>query len=443
MLTREENELLCRVSGEAPMGQMLRRYWLPAVQSHDLEAGGAPRRVQLLGEDLVAFRDDAGQVGLLDEYCPHRGASLVLARNEDCGLTCIYHGWRIAADGTVLDTPAEPEESEFRLRVKHLSYPVREVGGLVWTYLGPPGLEPDFPAFGWTEYPDEQRCIIQMREECNWVQCLEGVIDSAHSSFLHSMEIQPAAERSVLNGSSRFEQQGAAAVRRPSNDKRPRLEAQNTDYGFRYGAIRKPIHEPDNYKYVRTTLFVAPFYSFFPAPEGWTAWQAFVPMDDEHTMFFYVQVNRGGPVDEERLRTFAGARAGVDLDAEYRKLRTRANTFLQDRGAMKRKESYSGIFGVQGQDIAVQESMGPLYDRTREHLGASDVAVIRMRRLMLDSVRRFQAGGAPLGLEHPFPYARLAAEERIIPIDTPWQTVGACAGEPTDAVEPAATHAVD
>jgi phthalate 4,5-dioxygenase oxygenase subunit len=158
-------------------------------------------------------------------------------------------------------------------------------------------------------------------------------------------------------------------------------------------------------------------------------------------MFFYVQVNRGAPVDEERLRTFAGARLGVDLDAEYRKVRTRANTFLQDRGAMKRKESYSGIFGVQGQDIAVQESMGPLYDRTREHLGASDVAVIRMRRLMLDSVRRFQAGGTPLGLERPFPYARLGAEERIIPIDAPWQTVGAFAGEPTESTESVAAHA--
>jgi phthalate 4,5-dioxygenase oxygenase subunit len=308
---------------------------------------------------------------------------------------------------------------------------------LVWVYLGLPGTEPAFPAFGWTTFPDEQRVIVQMREECNWVQCLEGVIDSAHSSFLHSMEIQPSAEQSVVGGSSKLEQGGRTMVHRPSNDKRPRLEAQNTDYGFRYAAVRRPIHEPDRYQYVRTTLFVAPFYAFFPPPVDWTYMQAFVPIDDHHTMFYYVQVHHSQPADEARLFAFAGARPGVDIDAEYRKVRTRANNFLQDRAAMKRRESYSGIFGVNVQDIAVQESMGPLYDRSREHLGASDVAVIRMRRLMLDSVRRFQAGGAPLGLERPFPYDKLAAEEKIIPLGVPWQTVGAFAGEPTGPGEPA------
>ncbi|HEY0581361.1 MAG TPA: Rieske 2Fe-2S domain-containing protein [Chloroflexota bacterium] len=425
MLTREENELLCRVGRDTPMGQMLRRYWMPAIQSHDLEAGGAPKRVRLLGEDLVAFRDDQGRVGLLDEYCPHRGASLVLARNNDCALTCIYHGWKVDADGNVLETPAEPEDSDFVNRVKAISYPVREAGGLVWTYMGPPGLEPAFPAFGWTMATEEQRQVIQMREECNWVQCLEGVIDSAHSSFLHSMEIQPSAEQSTVGGGSRFEQGKRNMVHRPSNDKRPRLEAQNTDYGFRYAAIRKPIQDPDKYAYVRITLFAAPFYAFFPAPHGWTAMQAFVPIDDHHTMFFFIQVdNSGQAVDRDSLCTFAGARMGIDLDAEYRKIRTRDNNFLQDRGAMKRNESYSGIFGVNVQDIAVQESMGPIYDRTREHLGASDVAVIRMRRLMLDSVRQFEEGGIPLGLERPVAYETLAADERIIPLDTPWQTIG-------------------
>ncbi|HEV7664100.1 MAG TPA: Rieske 2Fe-2S domain-containing protein [Chloroflexota bacterium] len=425
MLTREENELLCHVGAETPMGQMLRRYWMPALQSNDLRAGGAPRRVRLLGEDLVAFRDDNGQVGVLDEYCPHRGASLVLARNDDCALTCIYHGWRIDAQGNVLETPAEPEESDFVNRVKTISYPVREAGGLIWTYMGPAQLEPPFPAFGWTMASDDQRLIVQMREECNWVQCLEGVIDSAHSSFLHSMEIQPSAEQSASGGSSKLQQGTTTVVHRPSNDKRPRLEAQNTDYGFRYVAIRKPIQDPDKYAYIRMTLFVAPFYAFFPPPQGWTYMQAFVPIDDHHTMFFYIQVDKSGPIaNRDSLFAFAGARMGTDIDTEYRKLRTRANNFLQDREAMKRNQSYSGIFGVNVQDIAVQESMGPIYDRTREHLGASDVAVIRMRRLMLDSVQRFQEGGAPLGLEQPVAYETLAADERLIPLHTPWQSIG-------------------
>jgi phthalate 4,5-dioxygenase oxygenase subunit len=253
------------------------------------------------------------------------------------------------------------------------------------------------------------------------------------------MAFRPSAEAAVPNGSTKYvgEVGKTTAMLRPSNDKRPRLEAQNTDYGFRYAAIRKPIHDPDQYQYIRTTLFVAPFYSFFPPPKGWTYMQAFVPIDDEHTMFYYVQVDHTSPVDHDRLFAFAGARMGIDLDSEYRKIRTRANNFLQDRAAMKRKESYSGIFGVNVQDIAVQESMGSIYDRTREHLGASDVAVIRMRRLMLDSVRRFQEGGTPLGLERPVPYEKLSAEERIIPLSTPWQTVGAFAGESTEPGEPA------
>ena len=437
MLSREENDLLCRVEGDAPMGQMLRRYWQPVCLSEDLEAGGAPRRVRLLGEDLVAFRDDAGAVGVLDEYCPHRGASLALARSEDRALTCIYHGWKIGADGAILDTPAEPEESDFLRRLRHIAYPAREAGDVVWAYMGPPGTESAFPSFDWTQRPASHRRVIKMREECNWVQSLEGVIDSAHSSFLHSLEIQASAAGAVPNGATRYvgEVGKTTAMLRPSNDKRPRLEAQTTDYGFRYAAIRRPINEPDRYKYIRVTAFVAPYYGFFAAPTGWDFLQFFVPMDDTTTMTYYVQVNREAPVDPDKLPDYAAARPGVDIDADGRKIRTRANNFLQDRAAMKRNESYSGIRGVVTQDMAVQESMGPIYDRSREHLGASDVAIIRFRRLMLDSVRRFQAGGAPLGLERPFPYERIRAEEKIIPLDAPWQTVGAFAGEPTSPEE--------
>lgn len=431
MLSREENDLLTRVEGEAPMGQMIRSYWLPALLSSELEPGGAPRRLRLLGENLVAFRDNDGQVGILDEYCPHRGASLALARNENCSLQCIYHGWRVDVRGNIVDTPTEPEDSSFKERIKHLAYTTTEAGGFVWAYLGTSGETPPFPTFEWIGLSDEARMVIKIREECNWVQCLEGVIDSAHSNYLHSGSILPSAAASKVDGASTYKADGT--LDRPSDDGRPKLEAQNTAYGFRYAAIRKPLAEPDKYKYVRTTLFVAPFFAFFPAPPGWGHMQAFVPIDDTHTMFYFLKFKLdGSAIDAATRREHldrAGARPGIDFDTNYNKIRNMENMWLQDREAMQSGRSFSGLTGVQNEDIAVQESMGPIFDRSREHLGQTDVAVIRMRRLMLDSVRNFGNGNPPLGLREPVPYGSLRAEERIIPIELPWESVGAFAGE--------------
>jgi phthalate 4,5-dioxygenase oxygenase subunit len=432
MLTTEENELLCRVGPDAPMGKMLRRYWIPAVRSEDLEAGGAPRRVRLLGENLVAFRAPSGEVGVLDENCPHRGASLVLARNEECGLRCLYHGWKIAPDGRVLETPPEPEELGFKDKVRALAYPCYESGGFVWTYMGPPGTAPRRPDFAFTHVPASHRMVMTSREECNFIQTIEGVIDSSHSNYLHSGGIKPAV------GMATTEFKGAHDVdlNRPSNDGAPKLEAQNTAYGFRYAAIRIPTRDADRNRYIRVTLFAAPFHAFIPGPDGWIFMQMFVPIDDEHTMFHFIRC-APEPLDEAaRMRhlTWSGTRPGIDVDADYRKIRTKENNWLQDRDAMRRGESFSGIFGVNNEDFVVQESMGPLYDRRKEHLGTSDVAVIRMRRLMLDSVRAFtERGETPLGLSEPFDYAKIHAEEKTIPLAMPWQTVGAFAGEPTTA----------
>ena len=433
MLSREENELLTRVGPEAPMGRMLRRYWIPALQSAALAADGAPQRVRLVGEDLVAFRDTNGRVGLLDENCPHRGASLVLARNEACGLRCLYHGWKIDVDGRVLETPPEPDELNFKDRVRATAYPTYESGGFVWAYLGPPGTEPPRVHFEFATLPETHRMIATVQSECNFVQNLEGVIDSAHSNYLHSNAIKPAAgmEATVFSENQKFD------LDRPSNDGKPRIEVQDTPYGFRYAGIRVPTRDPDTTKYVRVTLFVAPFYGIVAAPYGIGFLQMFVPMDDEHTMFHYVRYTFDEPIDDDaraRHHAWGGTRMGIDLDERYRKTRTRATNWLQDRAAMQRGESYSGITGVNNEDFAVQESMGRVYDRSKEHLGTSDVAVIRMRRLMLDSVRRFTTDGTlPLGLREPVRYEKLRAEERTIPIDAPWQIIGAFAGEPTKA----------
>ena len=427
VLTHEENALLCRVGAQTPMGRMVRRYWIPAITSDELEPSGAPKRVRLLGEDLVAFRAGDGRVGLVDEFCPHRGASLVLARNEDCALRCIYHGWKIDPAGRVLETPAEPEESSFAERVRAVAYPTREAGGLVWAYMGPAGLEPGFPAFEWTAIPDAHRLIFKAQTECNWVQAMEGALDSSHTPILHGNAIVPGAvTRTVYQGDQRID--------RPTADKRPRLEVETTPYGMRYAAIRKPLVDPETTKYVRVTLFVAPVFVTFPAPDGFVYMQIFVPIDDQHTMFYFVQCRYDTPFDrdeETRRRFRAGMRLQLDLDENFRRAQRRENNWLQDREAMQQPDgSFSGIFGVQAQDMAVQESMGPIYDRHREHLGASDAALIRMRRLLIDAARAFAERDAPpLGLAERVAYHQLRSEEKLIPIDAPWQSVGAHAGE--------------
>lgn len=429
MLSREENELLARVGPEAPMGAMLRRYWIPACLSEEIsEPDDPPVRVRLLGEDLVAFRDTDGRIGIMDEYCPHRSASLALGRNEGCGLTCLYHGWKIDVDGNILETPSEPGESTFKDRLKHIAYSTREAGGFVWVYMGPPEKEPVFPEYSWMKAPASHVAVAKIREDANWVQALEGAIDSAHSSTLHSSEIR-AAEGTVESVSGTpgeediVDENGSFRIGRPSADPAPRLEAQTTPYGFRYAAIRTPIKDPETTKYVRITEFAAPFIAFIPGSSEYASIQIFVPMDDYHTMFYFVQCVPDEPANQEAWKRMHYAQVGVDLDENYGKLRNRENNYLQDRGAMQRGESFSGIEGVPTQDMAVQETMGPICDRTREHLGASDVAIIRMRRIMLKSVREFQEGKDPVGLGDPESIAhdQIHAADGIIPIDFPWE----------------------
>lgn len=433
MLSARENETLCRVGAGTPMGTMLRRYWLPALLSSDLpERDGPPKRVRLLGENLVLFRDSEGRVGALDEYCPHRGASLVLARNENCALTCIYHGWKIDVTGKILDTPNEPEESRFKERISHIAYRVEEFGGVIWVYLGPPELEPPPMRFDWTEMGPSHVALMPLRVSCNWVQVVEGLIDSSHSNVLHSTQIRPAENTAVAGGGSQYRPSGYEFADRPSNDTRPRIDVQDTDYGFRYAATRRPLKEPEKYKYVRTTLFIAPVYAIVPGVHGWGTMQIPVPIDDEHTMFYNVRYCYDKPVDEADERMRAGVRLGVDVSEDHHSARTAANNWLQDREAMREGRSFSGIYGIMNEDIAVQESMGPIYDRSREHIGTADRAIIHMRRVMLNSARRVAEGGLPLGLHgEPVPYHLLRAEDRVMPLEEPWQLVGAFAGEPT------------
>ncbi len=431
MLTHEENELLCRVGPGTAMGKMIRSYWIPALLSADLEAGGDPKRVRLLGEDLVAFRTHDGRVGLLDELCPHRRASLALGRNENGALECLYHGWRVDCAGRILDAPVEPEESTFKDRIRATAYSVYESGGVVWAYMGEPGQEPPPVDLPFTQVPQENVLTVRVNINANWAQGLEGVIDSSHTNLLHRHGVRPSADVTTTTLDT------GIVAKRPSNDTRPRMEVQDTPYGFRYAAIRKPLTNPETQKYVRVSLFIAPIFAMFPPPKGWIFLQAFTPIDDEHTMFFFWQVSETA-LDEKRRAELLESmclRPGVELDDEFRLNRNRANNWLQDRGAMRRGESHTGMGGgVSPEDIAVQESMGPILDRSKEHLGVSDTAVIRFRRMMLDAVKQFtERGATPVGLGQSIPYADLRAEERMLPIDESWHAVSAAGVEPVPA----------
>jgi phthalate 4,5-dioxygenase oxygenase subunit len=424
MLTQEENDLLCRVEGDAPMGQMMRRYWLPACLIEEVpEPDCDPVRVRLLGENLVVFRDSDGRVGLMAEQCPHRKASLFFGRNEEGGLRCLYHGWKFDVEGNCIDMSSEPAGSTLCEKVKHRAYPVEECGGVVWCYMGPAEEKPAFqrPIFAPTDATRVSHLKVVI--DCNWAQGLEGAIDSAHSSSLHSTDM-PAAR---VNSSTAT----GTAWQRPTTDKSPRLQAQETDYGFRYAALRRPIQNAATSDYVRVTLFVAPFNVLIPPNNVYNVHQMSVPVDDTHNIIYLTAwTDTGEGVDQEAWRKFTGGQLGIDLDPTYRKIQNAAVNFGQDRAAMK-LGSFTGIRGFPNQDIAMQESMGAIADRSHEKLGASDLAIVEFRRVMVKAVRDFMASGKlppALGMSEP-DRLKLASWERIVPKSIDWRDFDHAAGK--------------
>jgi phthalate 4,5-dioxygenase oxygenase subunit len=419
MLTREQNELLCRVEGEAAMGRMMRWHWLPVCMSEEVaEADGAPVRARLLGEDLVIFRDSKNQLGVLEEHCLHRGASLAFGRNEASGLRCLYHGWKFDVEGRVVDMPSDAPGAAERLGKRAKSYPAREAGGFVWIWMGPKEEMREFEPPAWAPHPKVRTAIVKMHVACNWAQVLEGSIDSAHSSSLHSTNM-PAGE---VEGSTAT---GTAWVR-PSNDKAPRLQFEPTAYGFRYAALRKPIRDAEKNVYVRTTLFLAPFTVLIPPNDRYNLAQMLVPVDDVNTMFYWVawHPDPAKGIPQEEWRRFCCATVGVDLDQNFRKKRNLENRYLQDRKAMARGD-WTGIQGIPAQDMAMWESMGPIADRSLDHPGSSDLAVAQFRRMMVAAAKKFQEGGPALGTAEPrIPHVKLASFEGVVPQSVDWRTLG-------------------
>ena len=420
-MTREENGLLCRVEGAAPMGQLMRRHWMPVCLSDEIaERDGAPVKARLLGEDLVVFRDTNGRVGVLHERCPHRNASLVFGRNEECGLRCLYHGWKFDVEGNAMEMPSEPSASKEKLgSIKARAYPAGEAGGFVWAWMGPREEMRPLESPAWAPTPDTRIAVVKMHAACNWAQVLEGSIDSAHSSSLHATNMPAAAD---VYGSTATD----SAWLRPSNDKSPRLQFQATSYGFKYAAIRKPIRDPETHDYVRTTLFIAPFTVLIPPNNQYNLAQMLVPLDDVNTMFYWVawHPDPAKGISQKDWRRFCAAEVGVDLHENFTKKRTLKNRYQQDREAMKRGD-FTGIKGIPTQDMAMWESMGPIVDRTQDKPGASDLAVVQFRRMMVQAAKRFAEGGPAIGTTEPrIPHVELGSFEGVVPKSTDWRTLG-------------------
>ncbi len=409
MLSHEDNELLCRVGPGSTMGEMMRRFWMPAVVIHELEPDGKPVRIRLMGEDLVCFMDTEGKVGLLDEHCPHRGSSLALGANEDCGLRCLFHGWKFDVNGQCLDTPAEPENSKLAKHMKTKAYPTRVAGGMVWTYMGPEDEMPEFPHFPWFDMPEGSCEAFRVIYECNYSQALEGAVDSSHAGILH---------RSVP---------WTEEARWPhEKDLRPKLEVEFTKYGLRYCAVRDAGDGMNNGRMTQVPL---PFWTFIP-PDGPKApvfrqnrrlINAFVPRDDYstwHIQFFY---DPGQTIDREHRHK----EAGVEYGSDFFKTNGIDVWYNQNRETMKRPDgNMSGITGVALEDHAVSETMGKIADRTKEHLGRSDMAVVAFRRMMLKVARRFaETGKVPEADQAQFDWNEITAETFYFEPEKKWQDI--------------------
>jgi nitrite reductase/ring-hydroxylating ferredoxin subunit len=412
------------------MGELLRQYWQPFLRSIDLpERNGRPLRIKLLGESLIAFRNSAGDVGLLAENCAHRGASLFFGRNEESGLRCVYHAWKFGIDGRCADMPNEPPESNFRDKIRQGAYLCRERGGVLWAYMGPSqSSPPDLPALEWNMLPDEQ-CFLALRiQDCNWTQVMEGEIDSSHSGFLHTRLDE---EKDVQIG---LERGGSKGLLYKMRDRHPRFETLDTDYGVAIAARRAA--EEDSY-YWRITQFLMPFYTLIPPYGGDPVFggHAWVPIDNETTLSFGFSYHPSKPLAPEERgfglgfdgRTAEGLHPSPDAflpatSAPYGQFRTKLNAendFMIDWEA-QRNERFSGLPGLWPQDTACQESMGPIYDRSQERLGMSDSGIIRARRRLMSAAGALREQGlVPPGVEDPSAY-RIRSAAVVLPRSTAW-----------------------
>jgi phthalate 4,5-dioxygenase len=382
----ELNELLTRTGPGTPMGNLFRRYWLPALLAEELpDPDCPPVRIGLLSERLIAFRDTSGRLGLMDEFCAHRGVSLWFGRNEENGLRCTYHGWKYEHTGQCIEVPSEPAESGFNKKIKLRAYPLVERGGVLWTYMGPPEKQPPLPEHEWAMVPPEHRYVSKRLQECNYLQAMEGGIDSSHVSFLH---------RFALSRDPMF-RNATQSHKYNLGDSAPQFEVVESDGGLYVGVRR---NTGDGRYYWRITQWVMPSYTLIP-PRGDHAigGHCWVPIDDENCWTYSSNHHNTRPLSaEERAACERGE--GIHSPAiagTYLPVANRGNDYLMDRKAQKDGQSYSGIAGFAIQDASVQESMGRVQDRTRENLVATDNGVIMARRRLATAARDLEKGIEP------------------------------------------------
>ena len=398
MLNHDENELMCRVGPGSAMRDALRRYWLPALVVADIPVcGGDPLKVQLLGQTYVAFRDTRRRVGFLDEACRHRSASLALGRTEGDGTRCIYHGWKFAFDGEVLETP-NVSDAGFKTRFKGRAYPTREAGGLIWVYLGEAEQMPPFPDWEYLSLPPAHLLPTRHILNCNFVQVLEGLVDSSHLGILHMDELRNSAG-SDLDYAKKLESM--------QFDLAPRLEVETTDFGFYCVASRGQSAGAEELVEARVAAFVAPCHIFNPNGDIATI---VVPNSDTKSTFFHVFWSKERKIGEEPLRSEQLRFVGLDADALSAFGLSPAGrrpigapdvdiASLQDRAAMKRGEQFSGFPGIIQEDAAVSVSSGPIRDRSNEMLSAADIGVAQLNRTLLECARRVRRGEDPIGAQ--------------------------------------------
>ena len=425
MLSAEDNELLTRVGPGTPMGELLRRYWTPALLVSEVpEPDGDPVRVRLLGEDLVAFRDTTGKVGLIQENCPHRGASLYFGRNEECGLRCPYHGWKFDAAGACVDMPSEPPSSVFKDKVRARAYPTHESGGVVWTYMGPAEAMTPFRDFGSEGLAPEQVQARKLHTTCNWVQAMEGNLDTSHISWLHQFD-----------GVEDIPDDGSDKPGYPSNpmswkfwrhDRAPRLEVEDTWYGFKYVGVRTT---PAGHRHVRMSAFCYPYITVIATVPFGVRQGLFVPIDDEHCWRYsyttrVIDNSRGvGGAPLFSVAPFKLARAEVNGSGIVPRAYRADNDYGIDREE-QRTLTYSGVAEFVSQDLMVTESMGPIYDRSQERLGTSDRAIIRMRRLLMAAAKDVAAGGEAPATSPEHDYFEIRSAEKILEDGEDWRALG-------------------
>ena len=386
MLSFEDNETLVRVGPGTQTGNFMRLYWLPFLPSSDLVVDGQPQRVRLLGEELLAFRDSEGRVGLIDHVCAHRGAPLIFGRNEQSGLRCVYHGWQFGVDGRVMDTPVEPEESRLKDKVRIKSYPCRERNGIVWAYLGNAEQLPALPNMEWNMVPAENVHVSFRVQECNWLQAIEGEIDSAHAAILHG----------------RIDSQGAISDWIAKRDLRPVFQCERKDFGISI-ASRRVLDEDTNYW--RVNQFLCPFDTLVPPQSQYPelSGHAWVPLDDENTLCIMFSYHPAQPLYEKTRKLFENGHAGREtghpsaaafeprpVTQPYAKYWTKFNlaSGFQFNHDAQQKTWFSGLPGLWVQDAACQSGAAPIYDRRKENLGISDTGIAMTRRMLLDKVRK-------------------------------------------------------